>query len=311
VPATTSSRATDRADAGGRAKRTKKQGGPSPSGKAAQRKPSRVDRAEARRRERIQKMRAKSGNRYRIHYDIDGPRVRLGVAWFVGAMVAFALGTVGVALYFGVAFAAAGSHALRTWRARGAAVDPRVALVSVAVVIAGAAVHPRLMGVGVLLLAVAAVGLAAQEVGVGPGALARASLVLQTALPTAVAGGCLVLLVDVEPWAALALVLLTSAYETGDYLIGSGALNAVEGPLAGGVAVLVVTLAVAALGFPPFGLGQAVVFGLLVGPGAFAGQILASAILPHSRAFAPALRRVDSLLIVAPLWYVGVNLLVR
>jgi hypothetical protein len=181
----------------------------------------------------------------------------------------------------------------------------------VAVVIAGAAVHPRLMGVGVLLLAVAAVGLAAQEVGVGPGALARASLVLQTALPTAVAGGCLVLLADVEPWAALALVLLTSAYETGDYLIGSGALNAVEGPLAGGVAVLVVTLAVAALGFPPFGLGQAVVFGLLVGPGAFAGQILASAILPHSRAFAPALRRVDSLLIVAPLWYVGVDLLVR
>ncbi len=134
---------------------------------------------------------------------------------------------------------------------------------------------------------------------------------LQTTLPTALAGGCVVLLADREMWAAVSLVLLTSAYETGDYLIGSGAANAVEGPVAGSVAVLVTALVVAALGFPPFdGVGQAMAFGVAVAPLAVAGQLLASAMLPHSRAFAPALRRVDSLLLAAPLWYLGVDRIV-
>jgi hypothetical protein len=272
---------------------------------------TRAERAEARRREQVRKLRARAGNRYLVHYDIDGPRVRLGVVWFVGAIAALALGTVATALYFGLAFAAAASHALRTWRARGAPVDPRVALIAVAVVVVAAAVHPRAMGVAVLLLAAGAVGMAAKEVGTDVRAvLAQASLVLQTALPAAVAGGCFVLLAELELWAAISLVLLVSAYETGDFLIGSGATNAFEGPLAGGVAVLVVTLVVAALGFPPFGVGEAFAFGLLVAPGAFAGQILASVMLPHARALAPALRRVDSLLLTAPIWYVGIDVLV-
>lgn len=273
-------------------------------------KPTREQRAEARRREQIRKLKARSGHRYLVHYDIDGPRVRLGVLWFVGSAAALVLGTVATALWFGVTFAAAGSHTLRTWRARGAPVDPRVALVAVAVAVAGAAVHPRLMGVAVLALAGGAVALSAREGGDGGGpgdAVARAGLVLQSALPAAVAGGCFVLLADLELWAAISLLLLVSAYETGDFLIGSGAVSAYEGPLAGSVAVLVVTLVVAALGFPPFGVGEAFAFGLLVAPGAFAGQLLASATLPHARAFAPALRRIDSLLLTAPIWYFGID----
>src|SRR5690606_1217946 len=82
--------------------------------------------------------------------------------------------------------------------------------------------------------------------------LAAAGLVRQTALPAAVAGGWFLLLAELELCAAVSLVLLVSAYETGDFLIGSGSTNAFEGPLAGGVAVLVVTLVIAALGFPPF-----------------------------------------------------------
>lgn len=281
------------------------------AGAKPQKKLTRAERAEARRREQVRKLRARSGNRYLVHYDIDGPRVRLGVAWFVGAIAALALGTVATALYFGVAFAAAASHALRTWRARGAPVDPRVALIGAAVVVVAAAVHPRAMGVAVLLLAVGAMGMAAKDAGADIRAvLGHTSLVLQTALPAAVAGGCFVLLVELELWAAISLVLLVSAYETGDFLIGSGSTNSFEGPLAGGVAVLVVTLVVAALGFPPFDVGEAFAFGLLVAPGAFAGQILASAMLPHARALAPALRRVDSLLLTAPLWYVGIDVLV-
>lgn len=271
----------------------------------------RRERAEARQRERLVKMRAKSGNRYRIHYDVDGPRVRLGLAWFIGAVVALGLGPIAVTAYFGVAFAAAGSHTLRTWRARGHAVDPRVALVTVAFVVVCALIGPQMMGIGIMLLAASAVAASIEgEPSGASGVLARSGLVLQAALPTAVSAGCLVLLVDLEVWAAVALVLLTSAYETGDYLIGSGSANAAEGPLAGAAAVLVMSLAVAALGIPPFGVGEAMAFGLAVAPLAFCGQILASAMLPHSRAFAPALRRVDSLLLAAPAWYVAIDLFV-
>lgn len=303
------------AKASGRASATKKgatkQAAARRGPEDGRRRPTRAQRAEAKRRDKVRRMRARAGSRYRIHYDIEGPRVRLGIAWFLGAIVALALGVVAVALYFGLAFSAAASHSLRTWRARGAPVDPRVALLGAAAVIAGAAVHPRAMGVALLVVTAAIVGLAARAgADDAKDAVARASLALQCTVPVAVAGGCFILLFQLEPWAAIALVLLASAYETGDYLIGSGATNNVEGPVAGGVAVLVVALAVAALGFPPFGLGEAVAFGVIVGPLAFAGQMLASVVLPHARAFAPALRRVDSLLLVAPLWYVGIDLLV-
>ena len=260
----------------------------------------------AKRKAQLAKMRAKSGNRWRVHYDIEGPRVRLGLLWFVGAMVALALGTVGVALYFGLAFAAAAAHTARTWRARGLPVEPRVALVGVVVVVAAAALGPQAMGIALLVVTAGTVIWA--TVGPSPsGPMAGTGIILQAALPTAVAGGCLVLLADREVWAVIALVLLASAYETGDFLIGSGSANAVEGPVAGAAAVLVMALVVAAAGVPPFGVADAMVLGVVVAPLAFLGQLLASAMLPHSRAFAPALRRVDSLLLAAPIWYVAVT----
>src|SRR5690606_9715096 len=114
------------------------------------------------------------------------------------------------------------AHTLRTWRARGAAVDPRVALLGVAVVVAGAAVHPRVMGVALIVGTAVVLGLSARQRAEDEAptqVLGRASLVLQAAVAPAVAGGCLVLLADLETWAAISLVLLTSAYETGDFLI--------------------------------------------------------------------------------------------
>lgn len=252
-------------------------------------------------------MKTKADNRWRIHYDIDGPRVRLGLLWFAGAMAAFALGLVAVILYFGVAFAAAAAHTLRTWRAQGRPLEPRLALAATAVVVVAAALGPQVMGGALIAVAVGAVA-ASTSVPPGPGSpLAKAGMVLQASLPTAVAGGCLVLLADREMWAVVALVLLTSAYESGDFLIGSGAANAVEGPVAGAAAVLVTSLVVAAAGVPPFDVAEAMVLGLAVAPLAFLGQLLASAMLPHSRSFAPALRRVDSLLLASPVWYVAVT----
>lgn len=287
---------------GGRTSSAKRKQKDKPKGRRA--------RAEARAKERRAKLRARSGSRWRVHYDIDGPRVRLGVAWFVGAIVAFALGLVGIVLYFGVAFGAAASHTLRTWRARGNDVDPMIALGSTAVVVVLAAFGPQLMGLGVIAAAGLAIA-ASLETGdeeSGPRvAMGKVGLILQCTLPPAVAGGAVVLLADREIWSAIAIVLLASAYESGDYLIGSGAANNVEGPVAGAAAVLVMSMAIAAGGFPPFDVGEAMLFGLAVAPLAFAGQYLATAMLPHSRAFAPALRRVDSLLLSAPIWYFAIG----
>ncbi len=74
--------------------------------------------------------------------------------------------------------------------------------------------------------------------------------------------------------------------------------------------MLVVAMAVAAVGFPPFGVGEAIAFGVAVAPLAVLGQLLGSVMLPHARAFAPALRRVDSMLLAAPAWYVGIDMVI-
>lgn len=275
---------------------------------------TRRERSEARRREQLQKMRTRAGSRYRIHYDIEGPRVRLGMLWFVVVSVGFAGGRWGVALVFSVVAGAAASHTVRCWRARGAPVDPRVALVLAAAVVAAAPFGAPVMGAAILAAAAALVAVAAAELGDSQSpvqALARASIPLQAVVPTAFAGGAMVLLADLELWSAVSLVLLCSAYECGDYLIGSGSSNAFEGPLAGGAAVLVMGMVVAVAGLLPVEVAQAFFFVILAVPATMAGQFLGTMMLPHARALAPALRRFDSYLVVAPVWWIGLSELAR
>src|SRR5205085_9485232 len=51
---------------------------------------------------------------------------------------------------------------------------------------------------------------------------------------------------------AVGLVLVVAAYEIGDYIVGSGARNPVEGPVAGATAIVVITFAITAVGLKPF-----------------------------------------------------------
>ena len=116
----------------------------------------------------------------------------------------------------------------------------------------------------------------------------------------------MVLLTRLDQGSAIALLLLASAYETGDYLVGSGARNPYEGPVAGIAAITVVTFIVSTLSISAFDVGQAWLFGGAVAVLAPLGQLLASALLPAAGAPAPALRRLDSLLLAAPVWWLGV-----
>lgn len=256
------------------------------------------------------KVQAKADNRWRRYYELDGPKVRLGVVWFVAQLVGVGAGGPGIALVMAVTCAAAAAHTLRTWRVQGRDTDPTTALVATAVVVTAALFGPRVMGVAMLLLVAGGLGLVVQQSGgdiTPPAVLAKAGLWLQSSLAPALAGGCMVLLVEREPFAAMALIVIVAAFDCGDYLIGSGSSNVVEGPVAGAAAVVVTTLAIASFGLLPFETTGAIVFGSLVAVLAPAGQYLATGMLPHSRSFAPALRRIDSLLLVAPLWYFGLN----
>src|SRR3546814_21120974 len=110
----------------------------------------------------------------------------------------------------------------------------------------------------------------------------------------------IVLLARLDQGSAIALLLLVSAYETGDFLVGSGARNPYEGPAAGASAIVVITFVVSTLPISTLGFGEAWLFGGVVAGGAPLGQILASALLPVANAPATAPRRLDSLLLVAP-----------
>jgi len=98
------------------------------------------------------------------------------------------------------------------------------------------------------------------------------------------------------------LLVLVSAYEAGDYLVGTGAGGVVEGPIAGMAAVLVLTFTEAVFQLGPFDARAAWVFGGLVAVLAPLGAPVASALAPAADARVPALRRLDAWLVVAPVW---------
>ncbi|MSO87727.1 MAG: hypothetical protein EXQ71_09440 [Acidimicrobiia bacterium] len=121
-------------------------------------------------------------------------------------------------------------------------------------------------------------------------------------------GLSMVLLDGIDQGSALVLLLLVSAYEIGDYIVGSGARTPYEGPAAGLVAVVVITFIVSTTPISALSFGDSWIFGLVVAVGAPGGQVLASALLPTATGPASALRRIDSLLLVAPVWCWGIGL---
>src|SRR5687768_17590140 len=60
----------------------------------------------------------RGGRRYAVVYDTRGPKVRLGVAWFMVAAGALAVGPLATALVYGVAAAVAAAQMARCWRKR-------------------------------------------------------------------------------------------------------------------------------------------------------------------------------------------------
>jgi uncharacterized membrane protein len=260
---------------------------------------------------RVRASRAKRGQRlqrrYAVVYDIDGPRVRLGILWFVVASIAIVFGPLTTAVVYGGAAAVGGAQSARAWRRRRHRPNRVVAAAMAGGIAVGACLGSGGGGLAVLAGTTAAVVMAVTDVRSRTPIVTDAGWTIQCALPIGLAAMSMVLLTRYDQGSAFALLLLVSAYETGDYIVGSGARNPYEGPIAGIAAMTVVTFIVSSFGISAFDVGQAWVFGAAVALLAPLGQLFASAILPAAGAPASGLRRLDSLLLAAPVWWLGIS----
>ncbi len=283
--------------------------------KPARRKPvyKEVEEAEARRlTRRVRASKTKRSQRlrrrYAVVYDIDGPRVRLGMLWFVVALAALAVGPLPAAVVYGGTAAVAGAQAARSWRRRRARPNDAVAAVMAGAMGLGACLGAGGSGLAIIGGVIASLVVASGDTRSQNHVLADAGATIQCALFSGAAAMSMVLLARLDQGSAIALLLLVSAYETGDYIVGSGARNPYEGPAAGLSAIVVITFIVSTLPISTLSFGEAWLFGGMVGVLAPLGQLFASAILPAADAPASALRRLDSLLLAGPAFCLGVGL---
>lgn len=240
--------------------------------------------------------------RYAVVYDLDGPRCTVGVVWFVAILVALALGVPALVVLYGGVAAFAGYQLASAWRVKAREPEPWVAAVGAAVVTLSVLFGLRAVGGAVLLLVVAAVVAARLSARAETSIIDVAGLTAAAGLFPALVGIGVALTYHYEIGAAVTLVVLVSAYECGDYLVGSGASNRVEGPAAGIVAIAVTALAIGVLRVPPFRGSGIIPFAIVAAIGCPIGQLFGSLLLPDAGVRARALRRLDSLLLLAPAW---------
>ena len=240
--------------------------------------------------------------RIAVVYDVEGPRVRLGLAWFVGAIAATVLAPFTIAVVLAVAAGFAGRQVVRAWGSVQWQADLAAGLGAVPVL--AALLGTRAIVAAAVVAVLVAVGASFAPDGPrlpGRGGRRAAAGILVLAVVPALGAACVVLVRAESVIAAAVLIVLASAYEVGDYIVGSGASNPIEGPLAGVTTATLVSLPLAIILVEPYNdAGLALIaFTALACP---LGQVVASAVLPGAGAHAPALRRIDTLLVLAPLW---------
>jgi hypothetical protein len=262
---------------------------------------------------RLRQNRKYRHRRLAVVYDVHGPRVRFGIGWFALTMVALAGGRWTVAGLYSATAAFAALQTARAWRKAGARPHrPLAGGGALAIGMAGA-VSTQLVGfvilgfVGVAVFVAFSAAAASRRRG---NPLDDAGFTIRCGLFAGFAASCMAITARYSLTAVVGLVLIVAAYEVGDYLIGSGARNPFEGPVAGATAIVVTTFAITAIGLKPFVFPGSFALAALAATLCPAGQVLASAILPKVDAPASALRRIDSLLLLAPAWALVVGHLV-
>lgn len=259
------------------------------------------------------------GRTYAVRQPVGGPRIRLAVMWVLVLALAFVSeSTAVVAIVFGAVGALAAAQVARSWRSRRVPVNPAVAGWGVAVLAFGAWISNRSVAAALLCVVVGALvlgtgtdlDLSAFRLGRLRRSLPTAAATLRSGLLVGLAVAAVVQVHRIDPLAWMFLVGVVCVYDAGDYLVGAGVAKRWIGPLAGVLGALVVVGAMVAVKPAPFSdAGDIRLVGALMAIGCPLGQMLGSWMLPSSRVKAPALRRMDSWLVAAPVMYASLHLL--
>lgn len=229
--------------------------------------------------------------------DVDGPRVRLGLAWAAATFLLMVALPSGFAVVGGVASMGAAGQAARTWRRREQAPWRPVAVI-------GAFLLPVTALLGIAATLVVAGGIVAAAV-VGERLLGQGTARLSIAIPL-VAGlpvaGLLAIREHAGLLAAVVLLATVHLWDASAFLVGSGASNRWESHVAATATVAAFSLLVAAVLVPPFrGLSPAVL-GIAAAVALPLGPYAATLLLGDRSRKVPALRRIDALIVVVPVW---------
>ena len=233
--------------------------------------------------------------RLRVVPQADGPHGRLGLAFAVVSSVLTLIGAVPIGVWMAAHAGLAVVQAERTWdaparEALAAGIGAGLFAFSCSFGLIGAAV-------GAAVAASAAAVVTANE-----GRIRIRSVV--TALLLGAAAGSVPLARTMGPVPGVFLLGLMCAYDTGNYVVGTGAKNVWEGPAAGIAAMGPVTVMGATLAVPPFTETGPWILGAIGAVTAPIGPYAGSALLGKKSKSVrlPALRRLDALIVLGPAW---------
>jgi hypothetical protein len=235
-----------------------------------------------------------------VVYDNTRPHGRIGLAWAAVTVGATIAGPTWIAAWLAVSAFVGASQAAGTRRALDVAPPPWLAAVT------SLAPPVAAMFGGRYAVAVIATGLGLAvivRVFVNhKGTAENVALALVIGMATGSAAAAVALTRDVNIAAAVYLLACACIYDAGAYLVGTGASAAWEGPVAGVVALIPVTILAAVVLVPPFPGGTPLALGLLAAVLAPLGPLAGTALLGRRDADAPGLRRLDSLIFLGPAW---------
>lgn len=245
--------------------------------------------------------------------DIAGPKILLALIWAAGLTVGVVAGPVVLALLLAPVAAVAAAQVARSWKGhRGRAPVPQAAMATAAVMVAGSAFGIFSLVATAVVAAIGGAAWASMLItrrapkgatsGAGiPAATADIMLTLVCAIVPTVAAVGPVLLRGDGLVASLVLVTSVGVYDAAAWIVGSGTRHHWTGPLSGMACIASVTVLVGAV-FPQFRGDSAWQLGALAIILTPLGAPIATLVLGSRRAKVPALRRLDSLVVVGPLW---------
>jgi len=257
--------------------------------------------------------------RYSVVHRPKGPRIQLALAWFVGLLIAFFIGSGALAVFFGAQAAIAALQVCKRWGDVHKPSNPPLAAAAAGLMPLAAWFNNTAVGLVLLVFVALSIPFGSGFVPPPKGRSGESGFDLPSAIGSSwitVAAGFIpglaaAAVVQVHRIDAMSLVFLAAAvctYDAGDHLCSAGYASRSVGPLSGMFGVAVVTAVMAIIQPSPLSGIWVWFTGLVLALCCPAGQWLGSWMLPRADSSAPALRRLDGWFVAAPVFWVIVAL---